>query len=91
MQKVSLASRRTSFHSSPKAKEIILQKKDAFAQLPNTFSTDGLFPTDAGVTVVRLLSAQFEGVRALVMNVSDAIILVAPTVGIAYKPWKLGD
>jgi hypothetical protein len=63
-----------------KGKEIIIQKQDAFTQLPNTFSTDGLFLSDAGCTVVRLLSTQFEGFHALVMNLSVAIILVAPTV-----------
>ena len=70
---------------------LFVPKKAAFAQLPDTFSTDGLLvPSNAEGTVIHLLHAQIEGVHALVMSLSNAIILIMP-VGIACQPWRLGD
>ena len=75
-----------------KVAEIMVQKKDAFAQLPSAFSIEGLFvvPSIVGGTLVRLICAQIEGVHARVAAIANAVILLTP-VGIAcvMKTWRL--
>ena len=60
--------------------EILVKKKDAFAQLPNTFSIEGLFvmPTAVGGTLTLLFRAQIEGLHTRVMAVANKMHELAP-------------
>ncbi|KAF8735331.1 hypothetical protein AX14_002262 [Amanita brunnescens Koide BX004] len=63
-----------------KISEVGIQKKDAFAQLPNAFSIEGLFvvPSSVGGTLIRLIGAQLEGVHARVTIIANILIQLAP-------------
>ena len=63
-----------------KVTELMIQKKDAFAQLPSAFSIEGLFdaPSIVGGTLIRVLRAQIEGVHARVAAIANTVILLAP-------------
>lgn len=60
--------------------ELLVKKKDAFAQLPSTFSIEGLFvmPTAVGGTLVYLLRAQIEGLHTRVMAIANRMHQLAP-------------
>ncbi|KAF8348696.1 hypothetical protein F5887DRAFT_951462 [Amanita rubescens] len=63
-----------------KVSELLVKKKDAFAQLPNAFSIEGLFviPTAVGGTITLLFRAQIEGLHTRVMTVANKMHQLAP-------------
>ncbi|KAF8735324.1 hypothetical protein AX14_002255 [Amanita brunnescens Koide BX004] len=62
-----------------KATDLVIQKKNIFAQLPNVFSLEGLYvPAVLGGTVTRLVSAQIVGLHARAMTVADIAIRLSP-------------
>jgi hypothetical protein len=75
-----------------KISEVGIQKKDAFAQLPNAFSIEGLFvvPSSVGGTLIRLIGAQLEGVHARVTIIANILIQLAPVGSLAFRSWQLG-
>ncbi|KAF8735325.1 hypothetical protein AX14_002256 [Amanita brunnescens Koide BX004] len=60
--------------------ELIIQKKDVFAQLHNVFSIEGLFsvPDIVGYTIIRLISAQVEGLHGRILTLGDILIQLSP-------------
>lgn len=63
-----------------KGTELVVQKKDVFAQLHNIFSIEGLFvvPDFVGYTIIRLISAQIEGLHAGVSTLGNILIQLSP-------------
>ena len=61
------------------ATDLVIQKKNIFAQLPNVFPLEGLFvPAVLGGTVIRLVSAQIVGLHARAMTVANIAIRLSP-------------
>jgi hypothetical protein len=59
-----------------KGSELVVQKKDVFAQLHNIFSIEGLFsvPNFVGYTIIRLISTQIEGLHSHVLTLANIMI-----------------
>lgn len=69
-----------------KGSELVVQKKDVFAQLHNIFSIEGLFavPDFVGYTIIRLISAQIEGLHGRVLTLANILIQLSPVCSMSY-------
>lgn len=69
-----------------KGSELVIQKKDVFAQLQNIFSIEGLFvvPDFVGYTIIRLISAQIEGLHGRVLTLANIMIQLSPVCNMSY-------
>ncbi|KAF8348693.1 hypothetical protein F5887DRAFT_951441 [Amanita rubescens] len=61
-----------------KGTDLVIQKKDVFAQLPNVFPLEGLFAPAVQGTVIFLVRAQIEGLHARAMTLANIAITLSP-------------